>query len=176
LSRKLADVLGGLIHVDSTPGKGSTFTLDIPVRLTVEDGEDRAEAAAATTDLDTRKILIVDDEEATRYVIRQAFASEPSWLVLEAPDGVQGLQMAQMHAPDFMVLDLNMPGLDGFEVFRSLKGDPATARIPVLVATSALLTADVLRRLEGAIAVLPKANMSRAVLRTFALRVLKPEG
>jgi CheY-like chemotaxis protein len=68
-----------------------------------------------------------------------------------------------------------MPGLDGFEVFRSLKGDPATARIPVLVVTSALLTAEVLKRLEGAIAVLPKSNLSRPVLRTFAIQALQPD-
>jgi signal transduction histidine kinase len=169
LSRKLAGLLGGIILVDSTPGRGSVFTLDIPVTLPeAEVGE------SPSTQPGKRRILIVDDEEATRYVLRQGLSSEGSWSVLEASDGIEGLQMAQACSPDFIVLDLNMPGLDGFEVYRSLKGDPATAGIPVLVVTSASLTAEVLGRLEGVIAVVPKANLSRSVLRTFAMRVLPP--
>jgi signal transduction histidine kinase/CheY-like chemotaxis protein len=170
LSRKLAGLLGGLITVDSTPGSGSVFTLDIPIVLPSEAGAGEAAATAPSV----RKILIVDDEEPTRYVLRQSLAAEPGWMVIEAIDGTEGLQKAQAEAPEFIVLDLNMPGLDGFEVFRSLKGDPATAHIPVLVVTSALLTAEVLKRLEGALAVLPKSNLSRAVLRTFALQALQP--
>ncbi|MFI5029836.1 MAG: ATP-binding protein [Reyranellales bacterium] len=170
LSRKLAGLLGGLISVDSTPGVGSTFTLDIPMVL--PDAEREAESKARTGNT---KILIVDDEEATRYVLRQGLAAEPNWTILEATDGIEGLRLAQAEAPDFVVLDLNMPGLDGFEVFRTLKGDPVTRDIPILVVTSALLTAEVLKRLEGAIAVLPKSNLSRSVLRTFAVRALQQE-
>jgi signal transduction histidine kinase/ActR/RegA family two-component response regulator len=171
LSRKLAGLLGGLISVESTPEQGSTFTLDIPVVLPDPAAGDSAPEPSGRG----AKILIVDDEEPTRYVLRQGLSAEPGWTILEAPDGIEGLRLAQAEAPDFMVLDLNMPGLDGFEVFRTLKGDPATAAIPILVVTSALLTADVLKRLEGAIAVLPKSNLSRSVLRTFALQALQHE-
>ena len=168
LSRKLAGLLGGLISVESTPGVGSTFTLDIPVVLPEVESE-----AAAADGTEGVKILIVDDEEPTRYVLRQGLAAEPNWTVLEAADGTEGLRLAQAEAPNFVVLDLNMPGLDGFEVFRTLKGDPATHDIPILVVTSALLTAEVLKRLEGAVAVLPKSNLSRSVLRTFAVQALQ---
>jgi signal transduction histidine kinase/ActR/RegA family two-component response regulator len=167
LSRKLAGLLGGLIDVESTPGVGSVFTVDIPVMLP------EAEAAPVDSGPSRLKILIVDDEEPTRYVLRQALSTEPDWTVLEAADGTEGLRLAQSETPDFVVLDLNMPGLDGFEVFRTLKGDPATAGIPILVVTSALLTTEVLKRLEGSIAVLPKSNLSRAVLRTLAMQALQ---
>jgi len=168
LSRKLAGLLGGLISVESTPGVGSIFTLDIPVAL--PDAQSEADRAAGTGGI---KILIVDDEEPTRYVLRQGLAAEPNWAILEAADGTEGLRLAQAEMPNFIVLDLNMPGLDGFEVFRTLKGDPATRDIPILVVTSALLTADVLKRLEGAIAVLPKSNLSRSVLHGFAVEALE---
>jgi signal transduction histidine kinase/CheY-like chemotaxis protein len=171
LSRKLAGLLGGLISVESTPGVGSTFTLDIPVVLSDTAAVEETESSQAGG----ARILIVDDEEPTRYVLRQGLAAEPNWTILEATDGIEGLRLAQAEAPDFIVLDLNMPGLDGFEVFRTLKGDPATERIPILVVTSALLTADVLKRLDGAIAVLPKSNLSRSVLRTFAVQALRSE-
>ena len=168
LSRKLAEAMGGHILVSSQIGQGSVFTLDIP---TVLPGHSIDEAARSEAN---GKILIVDDEESTRYVLRHMLQADGPWSIIEAPDGTDGLRLAQAEAPDFILLDIYLPGLNGFEVFRSLKGDPATSNIPVLVLTSSILGGEHLDQLKGAVAVLSKSNLSRSVLSAHVSRVLKP--
>ncbi len=111
LSRKLAGIMGWVITVESEAGKGSTFTLDLP---TVLPGTSLESVVAAEA---MGKVLIVDDEESTRYVLTHMLRSEGPWALIEAADGTEGLRLAQAEMPDFILLDLHLPGLTGFEVF-----------------------------------------------------------
>jgi signal transduction histidine kinase/CheY-like chemotaxis protein len=170
LSRKLAGIMGGVITVESEAGNGSTFTLDLP---TVLPGTSLESVVAAEA---MGKVLIVDDEESTRYVLTHMLRSEGPWALIEAADGTEGLRLAQAEMPDFILLDLHLPGLTGFEVFRSLKGDPATAHIPVLILTSSLLGAEHHERLRGAVGILSKSNLSRAILAGHVVQAMKKGG
>lgn len=170
LSRKFADLLGGIIALDSEPGRGSTFTLDIPVHLP------GAAPEPAVNESGVGKILIVDDEESTRYVLRHMLKAEGPWALIEAVDGTEGLRLAQAEMPDFILLDLHLPGLNGFEVFRSLRGDPATAAIPILILTSSILGADHVDRLRGAAGVLSKSNLSRSILAAHVKQSMRRTG
>ncbi len=170
LSRKLAGVMGGVITVESEAGQGSTFTLDVP---TILPGASLDSAMAAEG---MGKVLIVDDEESTRYVLTHMLRSEGPWALIEAADGTEGLRLAQAEMPDFILLDLHLPGLTGFEVFRSLKGDPATAHIPVLILTSSLLGPEHHERLRGAVGILSKSNLSRAILAGHVVQAMKKGG
>jgi signal transduction histidine kinase/CheY-like chemotaxis protein len=170
LSRRFAELLGGVITLDSEPGHGSTFTLDIPVNLP------GAETDRAADNTEAGKLLIVDDEESTRYVLRHMLKAEGPWAVIEAADGTEGLRLAQAEAPDFILLDLHLPGLDGFEVFRSLKGDPATSSIPVLILTSSILGPDHIERLHSAVGVLSKSNLSRSILAAHVKQSMRRAG
>ena len=81
-----------------------------------------------------RTILVADDEASVRRVLR-AQLETLSVDILEAPDGPTALQLARAARPDVVVLDLDMPGLNGFEVCTHLKGDEVTRDIPVFILT-----------------------------------------
>lgn len=81
------------------------------------------------------KILIVEDETNIRQLVRYNLEKE-GFQVMEAPDGVQGLRTAQREKPDLVLLDLMLPGMDGLEVCRTLKGAPATSALPIIMLTA----------------------------------------
>ncbi len=91
------------------------------------------------------RILVVDDQEPNRLLLRDLLEAQ-GHVVTEAADGPEALERVREHPPDVVLLDVNMPGLDGFEVCRRLKADPRTAAIPVLLVTA---LAHREQRLEG---------------------------
>ena len=80
------------------------------------------------------RILVVDDRERTVRAIQRVLQKE-GYEVLTAFDGVTGLKKICEEKPDLIILDIMMPGMDGYEVCRRLQRNPATARIPVLMLT-----------------------------------------
>jgi len=80
------------------------------------------------------RILVVDDRERTVRAVQRILQKE-GFEVLTALDGVTGLQKAQQEKPDLIILDVAMPGMDGYEVCRHLKADQGTAGIPVVMLT-----------------------------------------
>lgn len=104
-----------------------------------------------------RSILIVDDQETDRYLIRQQLFTLDRYAVIEAVDGAEGLRRARDDRPDLIFLDLALPDMSGFDILERLKADPVTARIPVIVNTStALETGDRERLAASTAAVLSK--------------------
>ncbi len=94
-----------------------------------------AEDAAARTSVADAKVLLVDDEDQLRRVMRDLLERD-GYIVTEARDGVEALDQIDRHAPDIIVLDLNLPGLDGYGVLAHLRSRPATLDIPVVVLTA----------------------------------------
>jgi CheY-like chemotaxis protein len=80
-------------------------------------------------------VLLVEDEDALRTVLRDLLERE-GYSVIEAQDGVQALDQIDRHAPDALVLDLNLPRLDGYQVLNHIRARPGTAELPVLVLTA----------------------------------------
>ncbi|HUK22197.1 MAG TPA: ATPase, T2SS/T4P/T4SS family [Gemmatimonadales bacterium] len=83
----------------------------------------------------SRKVLLVEDEDSLRRVMKDLLERE-GYAVTEARDGVQALDQVDRVGPDIIVLDLNLPGLDGYGVLSHLRSRPATAGIPVVVLTA----------------------------------------
>jgi signal transduction histidine kinase/CheY-like chemotaxis protein len=109
------------------------------------------------------KVLLIDDDEVSRYLLK-ALLADTRYAVLEATDGAEGLRLARAEQPRAVFLDLDMPGLSGFDVLSGLRAEPATWGIPVIVHTARALDEPEQLRLAGeAVAVLPKASPSREV-------------
>ncbi|WP_319541242.1 response regulator transcription factor [uncultured Pseudodesulfovibrio sp.] len=85
--------------------------------------------------MSSQKVLVVEDHRDTRELLKYNL-SAAGFDVAAAEDGQLGLSLAQAFKPDIILLDLMMPGTDGLEVCRQLKGDPALARIPVIMLTA----------------------------------------
>lgn len=80
-------------------------------------------------------VLVIDDDPLSRALIRDALSSEACVLV-EAADGAAGIAQARQRSPDAILLDVIMPGLDGYATCEQLKAEPATQPIPVIFVTS----------------------------------------
>jgi CheY-like chemotaxis protein len=80
-------------------------------------------------------LLVADDDEDTRALFRTLLTAR-GHRVVEARDGAECLEAARTARPDLLMLDLRMPGLDGFEVMNRLRSDPSTAALPVLAITA----------------------------------------
>jgi CheY-like chemotaxis protein len=93
------------------------------------------------------RILIIDDDAGDRYVLKQQLR-DFSFLITEASDGIEGFRKACEETPDLVLLDLGMPGMNGFEVLTLLRAEPATASIPVIISTSRMLTESERRQLK----------------------------
>lgn len=81
------------------------------------------------------KILIVEDDEPSRSMLCKRLQRK-GFEVLTAEDGEKGMQMARIHLPDLILMDLTMPGVDGWEATRQLRGAPQTRYIPVIAVTA----------------------------------------
>ena len=95
---------------------------------------DNLDASVQVTPV-SRRVLLVDDEDALRRVMKDLLERE-GFVVAEARDGVQALDEVDRFGPDVIVLDLNLPGLDGYGVLSHLRSRPATADIPVVILTA----------------------------------------
>jgi len=95
-----------------------------------------------------KRILLADDEEDIKTVVTM-FLQAQGYDVVTAYDGLDALEKAKTEKPDLIILDVMMPLIDGFEVCRRLKEDPATAKVPILMLSAAAHADSVNRGLEA---------------------------
>jgi two-component system cell cycle response regulator DivK len=89
----------------------------------------------------TKRILMVEDTEDNRQIVRDLLASVGHELI-EASDGAEGIALAAQHKPDLILMDIQLPVLDGYEATRRIKADPALRHIPIIAVTSYALSGD----------------------------------
>jgi two-component system, cell cycle response regulator DivK len=89
----------------------------------------------------TKRILVVEDTEDNRQILRDLL-SMAGYDMIEANDGAEGVAKASEHRPDLILMDIQMPVMDGYEATRLIKADPALAAIPIVAVTSYALSGD----------------------------------
>lgn len=87
------------------------------------------------------KILVVEDQEDNRQILRDLLGSV-GHEIIEAHDGVAALEQAAKHRPDLILMDIQLPMMDGYETTRRIKANPELAKIPIVVVTSYALSGD----------------------------------
>lgn len=157
LSRKLAEMLGGQVMVNSAAGKGSTFSLLLPRHFADAEAPEDIVRDAERSEMAPARILIIDDHTPDRYVMRRTVEGHVGE-VLEAIDAASGLKAAVSRRPTAIFLDLNLPDMAGEAVLKELKRMPETRDIPVVINSSKVLADPQLDALlVDAVAVLSKS-------------------
>jgi len=133
LSRRLVEAHGGQISVTSAPGAGSRFEIILP-ESRAEEADQAAEPAPAAAATTGSTILVIEDDPGAVRLLR-AYLEGEGYDVEVATDGEAGIAAARVHAPGAIILDVLLPGIDGWEVLRRLKADTDLRDIPVMVAT-----------------------------------------
>ena len=137
ISRKFCRMMGGDIIVESEPGKGTIFTVTLPREVEDQAATPAPAAAAGVAPAAEDRhaaVLVIDDDPHVRDLMERTLARE-GYRVVTAGDGASGLALARELRPAVITLDVMMPGTDGWAVLTQLKGDAATADIPVIMLT-----------------------------------------
>lgn len=114
-----------------------------------------------------KKVLVVDDAPVDSQNLQRIFA-DAGWVVVMANSGVEAVSKAKAETPDLIMMDVNMPGLDGFSATRQLMQDPATKGIPVVFVTSKDQKADrVFAQMLGAKGYVTKPYTANQILDTI---------
>lgn len=158
-ARKLTELLGGRLTLDSEVGRGTRVTVELPGRVPTATGPAEGGQGTGRPTPIWRSVVVVDDDEAFLTGLRpvlERLAGSSTVLT----DSTRAVETVERERPDAVLLDLNMPGLDGYEVLGLLAASPATAAVPVAVLT-ALDPGHVDRsRLVHARAVLNKSHLT----------------
>jgi signal transduction histidine kinase/DNA-binding response OmpR family regulator/PAS domain-containing protein len=134
ITRHFCRILGGDVAVESTPSKGSTFTLVLPAVCPAAAPEVTTSSAPARRADALGTVLIIDDEKPAHELLERELAGA-GYHILHAAGGREGLKVAKQARPDVITLDIIMPDLDGWSVLKALKADPELCDIPVVLVT-----------------------------------------
>jgi PAS domain S-box-containing protein len=153
MTKRLVELMGGLIGVTSTVGRGSVFWVELPRAaapgLAVEPEQAIAAGPASAGDPALRTLLYVEDNPANLKLVEQLVARRPNLRLLSAGDAARGIELARAHRPAVILMDINLPGISGIRALKMLRDDPLTQRIPVVAISANAMPHDIRRGLDA---------------------------
>jgi PAS domain S-box-containing protein len=148
LTKKLVVAMRGEIGVESVQGVGSTFWFELLRATDSQIGNKTAPYPVfnpAAIDGKQRKLLYIEDNQANMRLMRKVISTRKNIELLTAENAEAGLDIALQQLPDLILLDIQLPGMDGFEAMRLLRENPATRAIPVIAVSANAMTRDMER-------------------------------
>ncbi len=155
ITRRLVEMMHGSVGFESREGEGSRFWIELPACAEGETVDTSAEATAqpdlATPATRTVRPLVlhVEDNPMNLRLMRQIFARRPDLELREAVTAEHGLEQIRAERPALILMDINLPGMDGYAALRALQADPATAAIPVIAVSANAMKGDAERGLAA---------------------------
>ena len=132
ISKHFAEMMGGGVEVTSEVGEGSTFSIFVPRVTEDQIEEDESDVQNPALSEGDEYILLVDDDRATHDVVKRAIKKE-GYTVYSAFDGDEGMEQARRVIPKLILLDVLMPGRDGWSVLKEIKNDVKLKDVPVVI-------------------------------------------
>ena len=149
ITKKIVELMGGSIGVESRPGKGSTFWIELqrdilPQGLVIDDDKKISEKkqSAATTEYE-HTVLYIEDNPVNLRLVNQLLGRRPNIHMWSAHEPMLGLELAAEHKPDLILLDINLPGMDGYELLKKLRQREATRDTPVIAISANAMPKDI---------------------------------
>ena len=154
VSKRLMELMQGIIGVQSTVGSGSVFWIELFAEANPHAEYIAALNAAVVVNASPvtqrpRLLLYVEDNPANLKLIEQLIARRPDMRLLTAQNGKDGINIARTQIPDLILMDINLPGISGIEAMKVLRLDPATAHIPIVAVSANAMARDVEKGLEA---------------------------
>jgi len=154
VTKRLVELMGGSIGVESTVGVGSVFWVELSLTSAPQSLAQEAEPTASVNPhgqdgVPVRTLLYVEDNPANLELVEQLIARRPDLRLLSAADGDLGVEFARAYQPDVILMDINLPGISGIEAMRVLRADPLTAHIPIMALSANAVPRDIAKGLEA---------------------------
>ena len=154
VSKRLVELMGGEIGANSTVGVGSVFWVELEAAVEPGGVSNAAEVAAvapaaAPSDPQGRSLLCVEDNPANLMLVEKLMARRPDIRLLTARDGARGIEIARAERPDVILMDINLPGINGIQALAILAQFPETRAIPVIAVSANAMPRDIERGLEA---------------------------
>jgi len=152
ITRRLMELMDGSVHVESKEGTGSTFTLLLPQGNAADiliNPVDLVSQPITSSSIDQHVILYIEDNPANLTLVEEILKHRKDIRLLSAPQAIMGIDLARSHGPDLILMDINLPEMDGFEALRRLNAYEETKNIPVLAVSANAMESDVLRALKA---------------------------
>ena len=154
VTKRLVEQMGGTIGVNSTVGTGSEFWVELvrvdPPQLTTQEIEGATSTRVApAAGAPLRTLLYVEDNPANLALVEQIIERRPDLRLLSAADGDLGIEYARVYQPEVILMDINLPGISGFEAMQILRSDPVTMSIPIIALSANAMPRDIAKGLEA---------------------------